>query len=195
MRIEIGALFGRHSIQRIGGFGGGFQRGAEVERVALVAGLVHEQHAARFGAFDREVEAIVIGQVVGGIDADLAAIQAEGEIRRQEFDGGASTGGNIDGFGIDLAAIQHQGDAALGLFGSVARDGGLDACFAGAINSARRVDALDGEIGGAPIGHGMRDQPHAVAQAQVREVGGQRRFLHVGEQVRLDGHAGRLSAV
>jgi len=78
------------------------------------------------------------------------------------------------------------------LCSAVAHDGGFDARLAGAIDSARRVDALDGEVGGAPFRNRMRDQPDAAAQAEVGEVGRQRGLLHVGEQVRLDGHAGGL---
>ena len=113
MRIEIGGLFHRHRVQREGRLGGGFERGVEVQGIALIAAFVHEQRVARFGALDGEIEMIVVGQGIAGIDADLASIPAIGQIGRQKFDCGAAVGGHVDGLGFEHAAIQHQRNAAL----------------------------------------------------------------------------------
>ena len=112
-RDQVGGLLDGRRVDLEGRLAGGFERGLEVQQAAgIVGGLVHEQGVARIVALDREVEGVVGGQRVGGIDSDLALVAAVGHVERQELHGGAAALGHFDRLGFDGAPVEREGDVA-----------------------------------------------------------------------------------
>src|ERR1022692_1417493 len=111
-RIEVGGLVGGGGIDLESGLAGGFEGGLEVEHAGIGVGLMDEEDVAGVGALDGEIEIVVGGQRVGGIDFDFALVAAIGDFERIELGGGAAAFGHLDGFGFHGAAVQNERDVA-----------------------------------------------------------------------------------
>ena len=98
---EVGGLVRGGRVDLEGGLAGGFERRLEVEQAAGVVGLVHEQGVARIGALHGEIEAVVGGQRVGGIDAHLALVAAVGHSSERNSTVARPFSGTSTGLGLD----------------------------------------------------------------------------------------------
>ena len=107
-RVDVGSLLDHHGLDIEGGLSAGFERRFEVEQRLLVAGLINEERGLGVGALDGEVEGVVGGQLIGGIDLHDALVAAIGHFERVEFDGGAAGFGHVRRFCFHYAVVEDE---------------------------------------------------------------------------------------
>ena len=180
-------LVGGGGIDLESGLAGGFEGSLEIEHAAVGVGLMDKEDVAGVGALDGEIEVVVGGERVGGIDFDLALVAAIGDFERIELDSGAAALGDLDGFGFDGAAVQNERDVADVFAGGEAGDGGEHAVLAVVEDAARGHHVVDSEIWGIGFADAVGFQPHVGVKAEVVEIAGHAGLLHVGEEMHGEG--------
>ena len=166
--LTVGGLVDVDRFEDEGRLRGRRERGADVERRAVVAVIMDQQSLLRVGTLDGEAAEIVGRKAVGGIDFHFAAVEAVGHFERGELDGGAAVGGDGYGFGCGGFAVDDQRHGAL-------RGGSAVAC-----NHGLHVDGLDvlaPDLSGSvdrfdrPVGFGQPGEQAEASHHHDRRVG------------------------
>ena len=148
---------------------------------------MQEEDAIGVGALDCKWETVVIGQLIGGLDAHFAAMETVRRFERHELDLRPAVCRYVNRLALQHLAVQDQGHVLLHRGGVEAGHDGLHTGLLGIVDTAGSGDAFDDPVGLVVVSHGVNHEVGVVREAQIDEGRRHGRLLHVAEEMHLHG--------